>query len=340
MNFVDLLHIISVIASSNGLLVALVLAIRNDRRSLRLRLTFGGYLFLTSVLLGLFVLLDRGLLVYSPLLGAGMDISAILLSCLFLDYVATLSRGRGFFQAYLPVAIYVLVLAFSDGRPGEPTDMRLAVFTQILLTASAFAFYVHALRSRAAGWRYRPVIQFLPVLFAGLGLLHVTQVARIIAPEATALFDLVPLTGAIYLITVLVYALVSSRILGDLVKPVLMEEPQTDLKADLHRELVVARLFLDPDLSLNTAAKAVGVDPRALSTFLNQHEGQSFRRYLNSLRIAEAQRLLTSSDEAATSIEAIALLCGFRSRSSFYEAFRLETGMSPQQYRERVGAPG
>ena len=48
--------------------------------------------------------------------------------------------------------------------------------------------------------------------------------------------------------------------------------------------------------------------------------------------VEEAKRLLRAPSEARSSIEAIAKLSGFRSRSSFYTAFQAQVGMTPKLY--------
>ena len=98
--------------------------------------------------------------------------------------------------------------------------------------------------------------------------------------------------------------------------------------------MIASKAFLDPDISLVKVAGIVGMKPRALSTLLNQQMGLPFRDFINSLRIAEAERLLGSPEERETSIEAIGLLSGFRSRSSFYDAFKARNQVTPAEFRK------
>jgi AraC-like DNA-binding protein len=55
------------------------------------------------------------------------------------------------------------------------------------------------------------------------------------------------------------------------------------------------------------------------------------------MRVAKAADELTDPAEQRTSIDAIALGCGFRSRSAFYEAFRRERGVNPGEFRKQAG---
>ena len=79
------------------------------------------------------------------------------------------------------------------------------------------------------------------------------------------------------------------------------------------------------------ASAAAGVSPRRLSEIVNQAGG--FYEYVNHFRVDAARRLLADPAERRTSIEAIGLMTGFRSRSTFYEAFKRETGSTPGAWR-------
>ena len=69
-----------------------------------------------------------------------------------------------------------------------------------------------------------------------------------------------------------------------------------------------------------------------ISSVLQSATGMTFSGLKNSLRLQQAQRLLQSSGEPIT---AIAKQSGFSNVTSFYELFRRQYGMSPQNYREK-----
>ena len=88
---------------------------------------------------------------------------------------------------------------------------------------------------------------------------------------------------------------------------------------------------------LQQLADSAGVSARQLSALLAQ-QGTSFYQLLHEERIALARQLLSDPAEQRSSVEAIGLEVGYRSRSTFYEAFRKATGMSPAEFR-RLQAP-
>lgn len=106
---------------------------------------------------------------------------------------------------------------------------------------------------------------------------------------------------------------------------------EVDSREALRQYMVREKPFLDPRLDQATLANAFGVTPRALSEMLREEGG--FYEYINRLRVEEAQRVLSDPVERRTSIEAVSMLVGFRSRSTFYECFRHETGKTPAAWR-------
>ncbi|MBE6613059.1 MAG: helix-turn-helix domain-containing protein [Ruminococcaceae bacterium] len=62
--------------------------------------------------------------------------------------------------------------------------------------------------------------------------------------------------------------------------------------------------------------------------------GMTLHRYLMSVRVQNAARLLTTTDESAIKV---AELCGFTSAAHFSGVFRKFTGESPVEYRKRLG---
>ena len=93
----------------------------------------------------------------------------------------------------------------------------------------------------------------------------------------------------------------------------------------------------DERLNLSGLAREVALSGHQLSELLNQRRGVSFSTYVRGYRIQAAKSLLVA--EPSSSVLAISLEVGFRSQSTFYAAFKAETGVSPGDYRKRHGTP-
>ncbi|GBG12387.1 DNA-binding response regulator [Paenibacillus agaridevorans] len=89
---------------------------------------------------------------------------------------------------------------------------------------------------------------------------------------------------------------------------------------------------LDQDLSLSRLSEIVYLNPSYLSRLFKQHTGVGLLEYTTSMRMLKAQDLLSHS---VLKIHEIAARVGFDSANYFGRFFKKETGMTPQEYRDR-----
>lgn len=83
-----------------------------------------------------------------------------------------------------------------------------------------------------------------------------------------------------------------------------------------------------------TAARLCAMSKVQFMRFFRKVTGQSFLNYLKRFRVAEAQSLLSTSDETIAKISA---LLGFCSQSHFGRTFTSLVGLTPLEYRHRFG---
>ncbi len=112
----------------------------------------------------------------------------------------------------------------------------------------------------------------------------------------------------------------------------LSKEDADKINSNLINYLKNNEVYLEPDLSIQRLAKLIGTKPNYLSQVINQYYGKHFRDYINSYRIEKAKELLQNTDLI---IEAIAYDTGFNSTSTFYSAFKKETGLTPKNFRKQ-----
>ncbi|WP_340076549.1 helix-turn-helix domain-containing protein [Leptobacterium sp. I13] len=94
------------------------------------------------------------------------------------------------------------------------------------------------------------------------------------------------------------------------------------------------RPHLDPDITLNDLSKQAGINDKYLSQVMNQLSGMNFYGFVNSYRVKEAQNLLKENPEAT--MLAIAFDAGFKSKSTFNDAFKKFAGMTPSEYKKTI----
>lgn len=330
------LLILNIVAAFNGILVAAVLAFQERMGPTQIRIAFAGLLFSISMLLAIFIALDNGAFIYSMPLGVLTDVMGLFAGALFFNYVAGVSGRAMSALAFAPVGLYLASVVIAGGRYLAPTDIAPIIAVQASYSAAAFLIYMRSRTNLPPAVIQRRENRHLPALFAGIALLHGAQFLRLAFPGNNFFFDLVPFVGALGLILLVFYGVAGSQTLGAFGQaPRGAPSPPVQNRAkEIETALQTSKAYLDPDISLPKVAGILGMKPREVSAFLNQETGQTFRDFINRLRIAEAQRLLQSPDEAETSIEAIGLLSGFRARSSFYEAFKARTGQTPAEFRK------
>ena len=92
-------------------------------------------------------------------------------------------------------------------------------------------------------------------------------------------------------------------------------------------------LYRDEDLGLAKLARRVELTPHQLSELLNVRFGEGFSKFVRRHRVAAAQKMLI--DEPRASVLSVGLSVGFGSQSTFYAAFKEETGLVPGEFRRR-----
>ena len=88
--------------------------------------------------------------------------------------------------------------------------------------------------------------------------------------------------------------------------------------------------FSDPELHMNAVASKFNLSPGHFSTVFSQEVGETFRDYLNNLRIDRAKELLRTTNLKCSEI---GYQCGYNDSHYFSTVFKRKTGFSPQQFR-------
>lgn len=83
-------------------------------------------------------------------------------------------------------------------------------------------------------------------------------------------------------------------------------------------------------VSLDEAARSVGLGRRRFTELFREVTGESWRQYVHRLRMDYAARLLVSTERSVT---AIAFECGFEELSHFHRSFKSAFATTPLAYR-------
>lgn len=90
--------------------------------------------------------------------------------------------------------------------------------------------------------------------------------------------------------------------------------------------------YLEPQLSLKSLAHLLKTNPSILSAAINQNFQKNFNDFINEYRVNEFLSLSKSPDFEHYTLLALALECGFNSKSTFNRAFKKITGQTPKEY--------
>ena len=105
-----------------------------------------------------------------------------------------------------------------------------------------------------------------------------------------------------------------------------LEQNTLDLKLKVKR--FIEKNYMDSQLSLSTVASQFRISEVYLSKLFKQSFGQNFSKYVESLRLNEAKRLL---EDESLSITRIAEIVGYNSPQSFRRAYKRVYGTTPRE---------
>ncbi len=100
------------------------------------------------------------------------------------------------------------------------------------------------------------------------------------------------------------------------------------------------KLYLDCDLTLGELAEAADLSYHQTSQVINEQMNQRFFSFVNNYRIQLAKELLADPKTSKMAIVDLAMEVGFKSKSSFYDAFKKVTQLTPTQFKKELQSPG
>lgn len=128
------------------------------------------------------------------------------------------------------------------------------------------------------------------------------------------------------------------------IQPVISEEKSgtktaldENIYLDLQEKLIAfidAKGFLDPDCSLTSLAKEFNTNTAYLSKYMNEVLNNSFNQLINEYRILDfIERVKNDKEGRKTfTLDHLASLSGFSSKSTFIRAFKKQTGIAPSAF--------
>ena len=114
----------------------------------------------------------------------------------------------------------------------------------------------------------------------------------------------------------------------------LTQEQAIEIKEKIKCAFEDDKIYKDNHVGLNALSQHIDRDRYKVSQVINEYLTQNFYSLLNHYRIREAKDLLAS--DSKISVKSVMYEVGFNSKTSFYSAFKKETGLSPNDFRDLV----
>jgi AraC-like DNA-binding protein len=95
-------------------------------------------------------------------------------------------------------------------------------------------------------------------------------------------------------------------------------------------------VFVDPEINLSSLADKVGISMNDLSFVINNSYSMNFYSLMNNYRIEKVKEMMAQKQYSHLTILGIAYEAGFTSKSTFNNAFKKATGITPSEYMKKI----
>ncbi|MBV6443520.1 MAG: helix-turn-helix domain-containing protein [Haliscomenobacteraceae bacterium CHB4] len=112
----------------------------------------------------------------------------------------------------------------------------------------------------------------------------------------------------------------------------LTPEAAETLHQRLQNLMTTEQLFKESELSLTDLAERLDTHPNYLSQIINEKEGKNFYDYVNSMRVEVFLKMAADPKNRHFTLLALAMECGFNSKSAFNRYFKKATGQPPSDF--------
>lgn len=94
--------------------------------------------------------------------------------------------------------------------------------------------------------------------------------------------------------------------------------------------------YLDPDLDLTKLSLLLEMNPKQVSNIINRSFSKNFYEYVNYYRVEAFKNRLIEPEADRLTLLGHAFDCGFKSKSTFNDVFKKNTGKTPSEYLKQL----
>ena len=234
---------------------------------------------------------------------------------------------------YVGVCIRLLLLKFKFEKPENKQSLliyrwlSLLIFNTLLVYISFFIFTIFSFQSLDYKMAEVRGYYFLNISLIGLVLFNTTL---LFFPNI--LYGLPQLD---FLLPNRIKAAVSVAEPKKLVKSFEISEEKLGLLHEKIELFSLTKPYLNPDFSLSVMSASTDIPVHHLSYYFNEHLNVNFNTWKNDLKINFVIDQIEKGNNELLTLDALSKQAGFVSRTTFLNAFKQKTGLTPSEYLNR-----
>jgi AraC-like DNA-binding protein len=121
-------------------------------------------------------------------------------------------------------------------------------------------------------------------------------------------------------------------------KSSLSEENKELILSKIRKEMEGNTYFTNNLASLSGLSKQINESSHHVSQVINEKLNKNFFELLASYRVNHAKKLIEKDKDSKLTVEELADLVGYNSKSSFNNAFKTITSQTPSEYRKSLNS--
>ncbi len=258
------------------------------------------------------------------------------------------------FTLYLCVDFYFLPEAAKRNFAYDFKDYVFWATSIVLLNIQVVVYVVGVvLRLRKYSKRIKTIFSstekinysWLRFLVIGLFLLWLADIARALSftSRNTALIaEIVFLLGFLLMCYLILYKALTQPVIFSSVEEI-QPQKKKSLSDEVNEQYLKKLLgcmenekpYLDPSITIYDLAEKTSIPPRSLSDVINNSLNKNFYDFINEYRVKEAAKRFSDKSYFSKTILEVLYEVGFNSKSSFNQAFKKHTGLTPTSFKKQ-----
>ncbi len=111
---------------------------------------------------------------------------------------------------------------------------------------------------------------------------------------------------------------------------------QNELFKNIYKYMVENQAYTNSSITVDYLSKQLNSNTKYISKAIKEETGMNFNTFINTFRIEKAKKILGDKVSSTWSLDAIAKECGFNNTTSFFQAFKKNTGLTPSAFRSAL----